>query len=167
MIALLLLLLPLLEIAVFVIVGGAIGVLPTIALVIASAVLGAALLRLSGVGALARAQIELQAGRDPGPHLARAGAMALAAVLFLIPGFLTDLLGLLLLVPSVRAFAWRVVKRRVAVSGSFATFGDGGSARPSDGPRAGGARGPIIDLDEDDYSRSANPSSPWRIEKPD
>lgn len=166
MIPIILLLLPLLEIATFVIVGGAIGVLPTIALVVASAVLGAVLLRISGVGALARAQAELQAGRDPGQHLARAGMVAVAAVLFLIPGFLTDLIGLLLLIPPVRALIWRVLKGRIAVSGRFASFGDGVSTGWPGKPDGKG-RGPVIDLDEEDFSRDPNQSSPWRIEKSD
>jgi len=166
LIPLLLLLLPLLEIATFVIVGGAIGVLPTIGLVIASAVLGMVLLRISGVGALARAQTEVQSGRDPGQHLARAGMIAVAAVLLLIPGFLTDIIALLLLIPAVRALIWRMLKSRMAVSGRFASFGNGASAQWSANTRDSG-RGPVIDLDEEDYSRQANPKSPWRIEKND
>jgi UPF0716 protein FxsA len=125
LIPILLLALPLLEIATFVVVGSAIGVLPTLGLVLASSVLGAVLLRTGGLGALARAQAELQAGRDPGQHVVGAVMTVVAAVLLLIPGFLTDVVALLLLVPGVRGFVWRRLKSRIAVSGNFTTFRGG------------------------------------------
>lgn len=167
MIALFLLALPLLEIATFVIVGSQIGVLATIGLVLASFVLGMLLLRTQGVGALARAQSELQAGRDPGAHVVNAVMTVVAAILLLVPGFLTDIAGLLLLVPAVRHLAWRLLKSRIAVSGRFATFQGGfGSTRWSGGRSAD--RGPVVDLDANDYSKgSGNPQSPWRLDKRD
>jgi UPF0716 protein FxsA len=151
---LILLLLPLVEIAGFVIVGSQIGVLWTIALVLASSVAGASLLRYQGFGVIKRMQAEVQAGRDPGREIAHGAMILLAAVLLLIPGFVTDIFGLLLFIPPVRELAWRFLKRRVDVTTGFVFTGNGG---------AGSGRGRVIDLDEGDYSsRPDKPDSPWK-----
>lgn len=162
MAVLFLLALPLLEIATFVLVGGAMGVLPTIGLVLLSALGGLYLLRSGGLSALQRAQAELQANRDPGPHLVQASMAVVSALLLIIPGFLTDIAGLLLLVPAIRGAAWRLIRRRVATSTRFTVFRGGyGSARWS----ADRSAGRTIDLDQGDYT--ANPDSPWRLGKGD
>jgi UPF0716 protein FxsA len=147
--------LPIIEIAVFILVGGKIGLLWTIALVILSGVAGSLLLRIQGFGALNRIRAELDAGRDPGRELAHGAMIMLAGVLLLIPGFVTDVIGLLLFIPPVRDAAWRFLKRRIVVSGSFPTgFG---------GFRNRGRDAKTIDLDAEDYSRTPDPKSPWRI----
>lgn len=151
------LLLPLIEIAGFVVVGSAIGVLPTLGLVLASAVLGVILMRTHGLGTLARVSAEMAANGDAGRQLAHGTMIALAALLLIVPGFFTDLLGLLLLIPWVRDFAWRRLRGHVSVAGNFAS-GFGGGAR----------RGRTIDLDEEDFSRDKagknrpDGPSPWK-----
>jgi UPF0716 protein FxsA len=155
LIALFVLALPIVEIAVFILVGGKIGLLWTIALVILSAAAGSLLLRIQGFGALNRIRAELDAGRDPGRELAHGAMIMLAAVLLLIPGFVTDVFGLLLFIPPVRDAVWRFLKRRVVVSGSFST-GFRGFPRPGPDART-------IDLGAEDYSRTPDPKSPWRI----
>jgi UPF0716 protein FxsA len=147
--------LPVIEIAVFILVGGEIGVLWTIALVILSAVAGSLLLRIQGFGAINRIRAELQQGRDPGRELAHGAMIMLAAVLLLIPGFVTDVFGLLLFIPPVRDVVWRFLKRRIVVSGSFSAGFGGFHSRGRD------AR--TIDLDAEDYTRTPDPKSPWRI----
>ena len=90
----------------------------------------------------------------------------LAGILLLIPGFVTDILGLLLFLPPVREIAWRFLKSRIVVSagsfGGFARPGARSGARASDRQRGG----KTIDLDEDEYSSGPNagprPNSPWR-----
>ena len=159
-IPLFLLALPFVEIAGFVIVGSQVGVLATLALVIAAGVLGALLLRVQGFGVMARVRKELDAGRDPSRELANGAMILVAGILLLIPGFFTDIIGLLLFLPPVRALAWRFLKSRVVIS----TAGFGGFARP--GARSG-TRGKTIDLDADEYSDSGpdsgpRPDSPWR-----
>ena len=148
--------LPLIEIAVFVVVGGKIGVLSTIALVILSGVAGSMLLRIQGFGALNRIRAELDAGRDPGRELAHGAMIMLAGMLLLIPGFVTDIIGLLLFLPPVRDLAWRFLKRRIVVSGSFSA-GFGGFR----GARTGAPRRSIST--PTNISRTPDPKSPWRI----
>jgi UPF0716 protein FxsA len=149
----LILLWPLLEIAGFVVVGSEIGVLPTIGLTILTAVAGSILLRVQGFGVMRRIQAEMDAGRDPGRELANGAMILFAGVLLLLPGFVTDIVGLLLFLPPVRDFAWRLLKGRVAVW----TFpgGDARAGRP-------GRSSNTIDLDPDEYSSQANPDTPWR-----
>lgn len=156
-----LLALPFLEIAGFVIVGSQIGVLATLGLVVASGLLGAFLLRFQGFGILARIRGELDSGRDPSRELANGVMVMLAGVLLLIPGFVTDIVALLLLLPPVRDLAWRFLKRRVVVS----TTGFGGFGRPDAGfsARKDSRRdGKTIDLDADEYSSGQREDSPWR-----
>ena len=77
----------------------------------------------------------------------------LAGVLLLIPGFVTDIIGLLLFLPPVRDLAWRFLRRRIDI----VTTGFGGFSRPS-----AGSRDKTIDLDEDEYSAAPDRDSPWR-----
>jgi len=146
-----LLALPLLEIAGFVVVGRQIGALATVGLVLASSIGGAMLLRHQGFGVMRRVSQEIDAGRDPSRQLAHGVMIVLAAMLLIVPGFITDIAALLLLLPPVRDFAWRFVKGRVSVMTSFSTAG---FSRHD--------RGPTIDLGDDDYSREPDPDSPWR-----
>lgn len=149
---LLLLLWPLVEIAGFVIVGREVGVLSTVALVIAMSILGAALLRYQGFGVLNRIRQDMEAGRNPGRELAHGAMILVAGFLLLLPGFVSDIVGLALFIPPIRDLAWRFLSRNadfstVVVSGNF-----GGRGR----------RGKTIDLDEDDYRKDPDPDSPWR-----
>jgi UPF0716 protein FxsA len=148
--------LPLIEIAGFALVGREIGVLATVALVIASGIVGSILLRWQGFGVIARIRRDIDAGRDPGRQLAHGVMILIAGILLIIPGFFTDIIGLLLFLPPVRDLGWRLVRDRVKVVGDFGIFQGGADRSPS------GSRGPTIDLGEEDYSRTRNPDSPWR-----
>lgn len=94
--------LPLVEIALFIVVGGALGLWPTLALVIASSVAGLAVMRGHGAQSLARLQASLEQGGDPTGPLAHGALLMIAGILLFVPGFLTSACGLLLLVPPVR-----------------------------------------------------------------
>ncbi len=154
-IRLFLLLLPLMEIAGFIAVGRQIGVLPTIGLTILTGIAGSILLRIQGFGILVRIQEELAAGRNPSRELAHGVMILLAGVLLLIPGFVSDILGILLFVPPIRDLAWRFLRQRVNVTTGFTGFGPFA--------RTGGRRGgKTIDLDEDEYSEKPDANSPWR-----
>lgn len=94
---------PLIEIAVFIQVGGLIGLWPTIALVLVTAVVGTSLLRAQGLATLSRAQASMQRGEMPLREVFDGACLLVAGVLLLTPGFVTDAMGLLLFLPPVRA----------------------------------------------------------------
>lgn len=140
---LILIVLPLIEIAGFALVGSLIGVLPTVALAIATTVLGAVLLRIQGFGALMRIRATLEAGGTPGRDVVHGLMIALAGLLLVVPGFFTDALGLVLFLPPVRELVWRFLKARIVVVGT--------AGRPAQGFRREGSR--TIELDADDFAR--------------
>jgi UPF0716 protein FxsA len=152
----LLLVLPLAEIAGFVVVGSEIGALATIGLVLLSAVVGSILLRWQGFSALANLRRDLEAGGDPGRQMAHGVMIVIAGILLIIPGFITDIVGLLLFLPPVRDLAWRFMRSRVRVVSNFGMFRGGFETG------RGRRRGRTIDLDEDDYKPTPNPDSPWK-----
>lgn len=152
-------LLPLAEIAVFIIVGRYIGVLPVLGMIFLTAGVGGLLLRIQGVGVLRRLGREMDAGRLPTRELIHGAMIVLAGFFLLTPGFVTDVLGLLLFIPAVRDLAWSLVKERIVVSGFR---GRGPSQRqPFEDAAPSEPEGEIIDLDEEDYRREPNPRSPW------
>jgi len=147
----LLLAIPLAEIAVFVVVGQQIGLLPTLGLVIATAMAGSLLLRVQGFALLSRMQRELAEGRMPARDLVHGVMILLAGILLLMPGFVTDTLGLLLFIPAMRDAAWRFIRSRVIITGGEEMRG---TQRPE-------TRDKTIDLDLSDYSSSSGKDSPW------
>ncbi|WP_160007528.1 FxsA family protein [Rhizobium sp. 18055] len=150
-----LLLLPLAEIAGFVLVGKTIGLWATLALVMLSFVAGMMLLRRQGIGILQRMSMEGRSGALPGRELLRPAMFVIAALLLIIPGFITDIIALLMFIPAVRDFGWNYVSRRFVVVGTA-----GNVRRPSQSPdRDGGST--VVDLDEGDYQRTPNGKSPW------
>ena len=144
LIPLFILLLPLAEIACFILVGRRIGLFPTLSLVVLSAVAGIVLMRVQGFGVLARLRQSGQEGRAPGKELLDAAMILIAGILLLIPGFLTDIVGLALFLPPVRSFLWNRLMRNVVVV-------DIGGMAPGNRPRTDPQR--TIDLDEDDFHR--------------
>lgn len=98
----------------FVEVGGAIGFLPTFALVLVVSVVGAWLVKREGVGVWRRAQAQMRAAKVPGKELADGALILVGGALLLTPGFLTDILGICLLVPPTRAVLRGVVLRYLA-----------------------------------------------------
>lgn len=151
-----LLALPLAEIAGFVIVGKWVGVLGTLGLIILSGILGAALLRIQGLGVLRQVQQDSRLGKVPGETIGHGAMMVVGAILLIIPGFLSDIIGLLLFVPFIRRWIWNRMAQRIVVRTSYAgSYGTAGS-EPPQSPRE-----QVIDLDGDEYERKPNPSSPW------
>ncbi len=135
------------EIAVFIRVGEAIGVLATLGLVLFGMVAGALLLRWQGVATLMRVRAEMEAGRTPARSLAEGAVLAIAALLIVVPGFLTDAVGIALFVPSIRRFLWRRLGHRLRV-------------RATSAPAP--AKRPVLDLDRSEYGARSRPDSPWR-----
>ncbi len=124
-----LLALPLIEIAGFAFVGREIGVLATIGLVLLSSIAGSILLRIQGFGVISRIQRDLRAGRNPGRELAHGVMILIAGILLIIPGFFTDIIGILLFLQPVRELGWKLVRSRIQVVGDFGIFRGGQSAR--------------------------------------
>lgn len=107
-------LVPLIEIAVLIRVGGIIGAGPTLALVVGTGLAGAWLARREGARSWRAVQTELAAGRLPATGLIDAFLILVAGVVLVTPGIFTDLAGLLLLVPGVRRPLAHRVRRRLA-----------------------------------------------------
>ncbi len=99
---LLLIIVPIIEVYLFIQANKVIGTWPIIAIMIATAVAGSYLLRSQGVAALAKLQGSLSTGESPVKHIAHGALILVAGVVLLTPGFFTDTIGLLLLVPPVR-----------------------------------------------------------------
>ena len=102
---------PFVELFVIIEVGQAIGALSTIALLIVVSALGAWLVKREGLGTLRRAQARMQMGEMPGTELVDGLMILFAGALLLTPGFVTDCLGIALLIPPVRAGMRRTATR--------------------------------------------------------
>lgn len=143
---LLFLLTPLLEIAVFIQVGGLIGLWPTLAVVIFTALLGAALWRAQGLATWARARASLDRGELPVREVTDGAFLLVAGALLLTPGFVTDAIGFLLFVPPFRhwlaAIVFRHLKSRVDV---HVVNDPGAPHRPHRGPTIEGDTAPRED----------------------
>jgi UPF0716 protein FxsA len=164
---------PIIELYVIIQVGGLIGVWPTLALLLADAVLGSLLLRHQGRGAWRRFNQALAERRFPGREVADGLLIAVGATLLITPGFITDIFGLIFLIPPTRAIVRRllraVVARRFVVSGGSAGAAYGaasagsrayGYARRGDsGPDGGepGSNGPRSDYDFDGTAEEIDP----------
>lgn len=122
---------PLIEIGLFIQVGGAIGLWPTLGIVVLTAVLGTWLVRSQGALALGQLRTSFSRLEDPAEPLAHAAMILISGALLLTPGFFTDTVGFALLMPPVRraAFAW--MRRRVRVE-RF-EFGTNGPRRTNGG----------------------------------
>ncbi|RLK03647.1 FxsA family protein [Ruegeria conchae] len=110
------LLVPIVEIALFIQVGGLIGLWPTLAIVVLTAVLGTVLVRTQGRTALANLQRSFAELDDPTEPLAHGAMILLSGVLLLTPGFFTDAVGFALLVPGIRVAVFRYLKSKATIT---------------------------------------------------
>jgi UPF0716 protein FxsA len=137
---------PILELFVLIQIGQAIGILPTIALLILDSVLGAMLMRSQGRTAWMRFNRALAEGRVPGREVIDGALVIFGGALLLTPGFLSDILGLILLLPPTRALVRRVLVARFGARlvasattgassrvGRMFTFEPGAAGRPRRG----------------------------------
>jgi UPF0716 protein FxsA len=104
---------PLAELAVIIKVGSWLGVGETLGLLLLISVLGAWLVKRQGIGVIRRIQSQVNAGQVPGVELVDGALLLIAGTLLLVPGFITDAIGLLLLVPPVRLGIRRLARRRL------------------------------------------------------
>ena len=106
---------PLIEIALFLQIGGAIGLWPTLAIVVVTAVLGALLVKTQGINTLNNLKSSVTDGGEPVEHLAHGMMIFLAGAFLLTPGFFTDAIGFSLLVPGIRIRIFNALRSRIQV----------------------------------------------------
>lgn len=148
---------PLIEIALFIQIGGAIGLGWTLAIVVLTAVLGTWLVRNQGLLALSQVRGSFSQMQDPTEPLANGAMILFSGALLLTPGFFTDAVGFALLAPPIRKAIFAFVRSRVTVQ-SFSTGGDPRQARPR-GPGDGDViDGEYQEVTPDDAPRT-NPRS--------
>lgn len=109
---------PLIEIGLFIQVGGWLGLWPTLAIVLLTALAGTALVRSQGAQVMAQLRTSFDDLRDPTEPLAHGAMILLSGVLLLTPGFFTDAAGFALLIPAVRSLVLRELKKRITVQTS-------------------------------------------------
>lgn len=153
MVPIFLVILPLLEIAGFILVGQQIGVLATIALIIFTTILGSVLLRVQGFGLMSRVRQTIEAGGVPAREVVHGFMILVAGILLVAPGFVTDTLGLLLFIPAIRDLAWNFLRSRIIIVGQGQNFGAGNTRQQRD---------KVIDLDAQDYTSTGTKDTPWR-----
>ncbi len=158
---------PLIEIALFIQIGGVIGLWPTLLVVVVTALIGTMLVRSQGAQELGRIRRSLDQLQDPTEPLVHGAMILVSGALLLTPGFFTDAVGFALLVPAVRTAAFRWLRARVRV---HAFEGRGSDPRdPRSGPAGGTGpgRSPADRVIEGEYhevdpdSRSTHRPSNW------
>jgi len=150
---------PIAELAVIIQVGDLIGVWWTIAILIADSILGTVLMRSQGRAAWRRFNVTLQSGRPPAREVLDGALVIFGGALLLTPGFVTDILGIVLLLPPTRAVVRAVLVRRllprIVVGGVGGLGGPGGprgrgrpaGRRPGPAPRDGDVEGSATEID--------------------
>lgn len=149
---------PLIEIALFIQVGGAIGLWPTLLIVILTAVLGTYLVRTQGLMAIGKLQSSFSQLQDPTEPLAHGAMILFAGALLLTPGFFTDGLGFALCVPFIRTRVFHALRKKVKVQ----SFSMGGANMNTGGPQSHRPNDlNVIDGDfEEVENDTLNPSGP-------
>ena len=159
---------PIIEIALFVVIGGEIGVAATILWVILTAFLGMWAMRLQGAAAMIDLQRAIDDFRAPARPLAHGALAMIGGALLVLPGFFTDALGILLLIPPVRSGLLALLGRRARVSATAGSRVHPGW--PPDQPH----RPPVIDAEfvvveevDEDIPPSGNDSDHPDYDHPD
>jgi len=149
---------PFIEVAIFIAVGREIGIVSTIGLCLLFAVLGALIVRRQGLATFARVQSELRAGHVPAMELAEGAAIFAAGALLITPGFFSDAVGFVLLIPMARRAIIRLLihhfSKRLILMQERA------------GPPGNGDHGRHVTIDgeaeEINKEDAAGRDSPWR-----
>jgi len=143
---------PIVEIALFIQVGGAIGIFLTLTIVVLTAALGTWMIRAQGILAMNELRSSLNELQNPTEPLAHGAMILFAGALLLTPGFFTDFVGFALLVPAVRKAVFNYLRSRIQVQ----SFSVGGNTRP---PRQD-VNGTIIEGEYEEINPSAKPIEP-------
>lgn len=143
---------PLIEIGLFIQVGGAIGLWPTLAIVVITAILGTTLVRSQGLMAIQNLQKSFSELQDPTNALAHGALILISGALLLTPGFFTDALGFSFLIQPIRNWIINSMRNRINVQ----SFTMGGPSSPASGRGFDGAD--IIDGDFEELKPANNPN---------
>ncbi len=135
------LLVPLIEIGLFILLGQAIGLWPTLFGVLVTALIGSAIIRSQGQSLISDIKRQFEAGALPAEQLFNGLIIGIAGALLLTPGYFTDTVGFLLLVPQLRHLLYAYLKTKITVT-SFAT-----ETRTETRSRRDG----VVDLDDDSW----------------
>ncbi|MFN3215091.1 MAG: FxsA family protein [Acidimicrobiales bacterium] len=168
LILVLFLVVPIVELYVIVQVAGGIGVLETLGLLIVVSIVGAWLVKAQGIGLVRRVQAKLASGEMPGKELVDGALIVFAGALMLTPGFVTDTVGLLLLLPPTRAIVRTFLMKRFTVmaDAKVASFGFGPGTTSGRGPTVFGfGSSQVFDVDghesdTDPRTRRPGPDTP-------
>lgn len=144
-------LVPLIEITLFIQVGSLIGLWPTLLIVVITAVIGTAMVRSQGLQTLANLRQSMETGADPSRDLAHGAMILFSGLLLLTPGFFTDAIGFLLMIPSVRDRMFDRMAQHI-VTGSVHVERFGGGVRRD--------KGPIIDGEYQEVDPDSVPPRP-------
>jgi UPF0716 protein FxsA len=147
--------LPFLEIPGFVLVSSWIGVIPMLGLVVAGVILGIMVIQRVGLNAVVNLRLAVARGEEPGHTLIDAACFALGGFLLTIPGFISDIIALLLFLPWTRNF----LLRRAAKHFDVKVYGGGFAARPEPRPGAGGVIEGEYSVVDSDAPPSGQPPS--------
>ena len=161
LVPLLLLAVPVVELAVMVAVAGKIGILATVGLQVLLSILGAGIARRQGLAAFARLRATVDRRQPPVAEVIDGACILVAGVLLVIPGFVSDALGGLLLLPPVRAGIYKAVARRVEVR-TFGGTRPGGPSPDAPGRSSGGG---VIEGEYEEIEPPREPKRPtggWR-----
>lgn len=148
---------PLVELYVILRVGDVLGVFPTVALLLTVSLLGAALVRREGARTWQAFRLSLGSGRPPAKEVADGALVIVGGALLLTPGFVTDIVGLLFIIPITRAVARRgltgLVSRRMLGGVTLGGVREGADRRGRTRPGARSDRHPVVDGEVADDER--------------
>lgn len=158
---------PIIEITVIIKVGGILGAWPTVGLIILTAAVGTTLVRAQGFQILARAQKSLDHGQFPAAEMVDGMSLLVAGVLLLTPGFVTDALGLALVIPPLRraiaGLIWRWARRRDGIHMETRTWGSRGPRDANSPPTEEGViEGEFIEIPPERLGRDDDKNKPGR-----
>jgi UPF0716 protein FxsA len=153
---------PLIEITLFIQVGGAIGLGWTLAIVVLTAIIGTSLMRTQGALAMSQIKASMSEVRDPTEPLVHGAMILFAGALLLTPGFFTDAVGFALLVPGIRKAAFQAIRKNVKVQTNAGMAGNFGARPRQENHRP--MQGDIIDGEYHELSeeeRKSKSPSKW------
>ncbi len=106
-------LIPVIELALLIEIGSKIGILNTVVIVILTAIIGAYMVRTEGMGVMYRIQQNMKDGMFPGEELISGAMILVAGALLLTPGFFTDIIGFLMVIPVSRKYIGNIIKKYI------------------------------------------------------